>query len=58
MRETIAREAVALADRTNDPTSKADARIALAEVLELAAKTDEAAEAPGRPPNTSRPKDT
>jgi class 3 adenylate cyclase/tetratricopeptide (TPR) repeat protein len=43
--ETIAREAVALADRTDDPTSKADARIALAEVLELAAKTDEAAEA-------------
>jgi predicted PP-loop superfamily ATPase len=44
----VAREAVALADGTDDPTSKAAARVALAEVLELPAKTDEAAEALGQ----------
>ena len=45
--EAVAREAVQLADETDDPTSQADARIVLACVLQLAGKADDAAEVLG-----------
>ena len=41
--EAVAREAVRLADETDDPTSQADARIVLAHALQLAGRTDDAA---------------
>jgi tetratricopeptide (TPR) repeat protein len=41
--ETVAREAVQLADETDDPTAQADARLVLAHVLALAGRRDEAA---------------
>jgi tetratricopeptide (TPR) repeat protein len=39
--ETVAREAVQLADGTDDPTAQADARVVLARILGLAGRRDE-----------------
>src|SRR5581483_765845 len=39
--ESVAREAVAFADGTEDPTPQGETRLVLAEVLELAGKTEE-----------------
>ncbi len=40
--KAVAQEALALADGTDDPALKAEARVALAEVFEVAGKQDEA----------------
>ena len=41
--EAVAREAVQIADRTDDPTAQADTRLVLAQVLMTADRRDESA---------------